>query len=377
MKLCTNYVPSRAKSEEKLDINSNLPTPNGFDSRGALIPMKVKAVPDEFIHIYVNQAHWLTTFLEFIVSKGSASNIIYTTLLELYLRTETILPVQGADNNANRNMEQDRKMRLKKVYDLLTSPQSKFEDDHALALCKMHQFRDGLLYLYEKMTLYHEIVQYYMDNNEYGNIIKACKKYGDKEPNLWVEALSYFAGRNEDRPKEIIEVLTSIDRDNLLPPLLVIQILSQKSTATLSLIKDYITKRLHTENQMIAEDSKQIKNYREETKKMRTEIQELKTSAKIFQLNKCTYCGAALDLPAVHFLCMHSFHQRCLGENESECPSCAPQNKKILEIKRSLEENVGQHDQFFKQLEGSPDGFNTVAEYFGRGIFNNKKQTLL
>lgn len=98
---------------------------------------------------------------------------------------------------------------------------------------------------------------------------------------------------------------------------------------------------------------------------MRNEIYELKTrsiffsfknnkiffdSAKIFQLNKCTYCSNLLDLPAIHFLCMHSFHQRCLGENENECPVCTPQNRKILEIKRSLEENAGQHDQFFKQV---------------------------
>jgi len=106
---------------------------------------------------------------------------------------------------------------------------------------------------------------------------------------------------------------------------------------------------------------------------MRNEIHELKTtylafalndlsSAKIFQLNKCTYCTSPLDLPAVHFLCMHSFHQRCLGENEQECPGtkiskdllihsvCAPQNKKIFEIKRALEDNIGQHDQFFKQV---------------------------
>jgi hypothetical protein len=27
------------------------------------------------------------------------------------------------------------------------------------------------------------------------------------------------------------------------------------------------------------------------------------------------------------------------------------------------------HDKFMKQLEDSPDGFKTVAEYFGRGIF--------
>jgi len=43
---------------------------------------------------------------------------------------------------------------------------------------------------------------------------------------------------------------------------------------------------------------------------MRNDIHELKTSAKIFQLMKCTLCSQALDLPAFHFLCMHSFHQR-------------------------------------------------------------------
>jgi len=81
-----------------------------------------------------------------------------------------------------------------------------------------------------------------------------------------------------------------------------------------------------------------------------------------------------LDLPAVHFLCMHSFHQRCLGENESECPVCAPTNKKIIEYKRSLAEGVGEHDKFFKQLEGSQDGFSIVADYFGRGLFTQQQQ---
>ena len=60
---------------------------------------------------------------------------------------------------------------------------------------------------------------------------------------------------------------------------------------------------------------------------------------------------------------------RCLGENERECPGCAQSNRKIFEIKRSLEDNAGQHDQFFKHLEHSADGFSTIAEYFGRGMF--------
>lgn len=88
-------------------------------------------------------------------------------------------------------------------------------------------------------------------------------------------------------------------------------------------------------------------------------------------VNKCSCCSGPLDLPAVHFLCKHSFHLRCLGDNENECPVCAPQIKKVTEMKRSLEENIGHHDQFFKQLDASYDGFSTVAEFFGRGIFSN------
>jgi len=124
------------------------------------------------------------------------------------------------------------------------------------------------------------------------------------------------------------------------------------------------------ENQTIQEDLRLIRTYSDETEKMRNEINELRTNAKIISQLKCTVCQSQLDLPAVHFLCNHSFHQRCLGDNERECPVCAPMNRKILEIKKSLAENAGQHDQFFKQLENASDGFSIVSEYFGRGIFN-------
>jgi vacuolar protein sorting-associated protein 11 len=92
--------------------------------------------------------------------------------------------------------------------------------------------------------------------------------------------------------------------------------------------------------------------------------------ARTFQLMKCSACSNPLDLPATHFLCMHSFHQRCLGDNERECPLCAPANRTILEIKRSQEANAARHDQFFRQLEAADDGFAVVADYFGRNVFN-------
>ena len=73
----------------------------------------------------------------------------------------------------------------------------------------------------------------------------------------------------------------------------------------------------------------------------------------LVRLSKCTACTFTLDLPAVHFICMHSFHQRCLGDNEKECPECAFEYRSVLEMKRNLEQNSKNQDQFFKQVKNS------------------------
>ena len=43
-------------------------------------------------------------------------------------------------------------------------------------------------------------------------IIDACKKYGTADRNLWVQALSYFAGKEDDCKAQISEVLAHIDK---------------------------------------------------------------------------------------------------------------------------------------------------------------------
>ena len=76
------------------------------------------------------------------------------------------------------------------------------------------------------------------------------------------------------------KVLHYIDRFNLLPPLLVIQILARKvssssgcghapetmfngdsfqPTATLAIVKDYIVRRLEHENQLISEEQRHVR----------------------------------------------------------------------------------------------------------------------
>ncbi|GAB4834139.1 Vacuolar protein sorting-associated protein 11, partial [Ancistrocladus abbreviatus] len=97
---------------------------------------------------------------------------------------------------------------------------------------------------------------------------------------------------------------------------------------------------------------------------MRKEIEDLRTNARILQLSKCTVCTFILDLPAVHFTCMHSFHQCCLGDNKKDCTECAPEYRFVLEMKKSLEQNPKDQEWFFQQVKNSKGGFSVIAEYF-------------
>lgn len=48
-------------------------------------------------------------------------------------------------------------------------------------------------------------------------------------------------------------------------------------------------------------------------------------SVQIFQMNKCSACDTSLQLPAIHFLCKHSYHAHCLesySEKANYCPAC-------------------------------------------------------
>lgn len=90
----------------------------------------------------------------------------------------------------------------------------------------------------------------------------------------------------------------------------------------------------------------------------------------MFQSRRCMSCGGSLDLPTVHFLCKHSFHQRCLDrvDEDAECPVCKPQNATIKAIRKRQVESADQHDLFKNELQRSKDRFALISEFFGRGV---------
>lgn len=153
-------------------------------------------------------------------------------------------------------------------------------------------------------------MHYHMQHEQYRQVIAVCERHGEQEPSLWEQALSYFARKEEDCKEYVAAVLRHIENKSLMPPLLgrcedrlrqlglciaaaaaaaaarfilfswpsisVVQTLAHNSTATLSIIRDYLVQKLQKQSQQIAQDELRVRRYREETTRIRQEIQELK-----------------------------------------------------------------------------------------------------
>lgn len=324
----------------------------------------VASNPEDFIYLFINNPEGMVEFLEHIVNGlPKVTSSVYNTLIEYYLYALNLT----TDLEKKRDKE-------KKVMGVLRSDRANYDSDQALVLCQLNHFQEGLLFLYQKAELYDQILKYHFQSGNHDAGVAACRRFGTQNPQLWVTALQHVASSGGETPQHHFrEVLDNIEKHRLLSPLLVVSTLSSCPTATLGVVRDYLMRTLETEEGAMAEDKKMIEQYRTDTARIRGKIDELNSSVTIFQSTKCSACNHPLELPTVHFLCQHGYHQHCFqsfSESDKECPACHQENKKILDIIKSQEAGRNQHDQFHAQLEKAEDGFSIVAEYFGRGMFS-------
>lgn len=249
--------------------------------------------PMDFINSFVHSPQSLMDFLEKYVSRvrdSPAQTEINNTLLELYLSNSLSFPSISRENvgddlkfkvNNSKEVanaeskdvkkENDRQERFRKGLSLLKSAWTSeiehpmYDVDLAIILCEMNSFKDGLLFLYEKMKLYKEVIACYMQARDHQGLIACCKKLGDStqggDPSLWGDLLKYFGELGEDCSKEVKEVLIYIERDDVLPPIVILQSLSKNPCLTISVVKDYIARKLEQESKLIEDDRKFIEKY--------------------------------------------------------------------------------------------------------------------
>jgi len=326
-----------------------------------------RSKPEDFIHIFVSRPTWLCLFLERVIERvENVSSINYDTLLELYLR--------GPDSpeDAKKETEEEKAARKQKVQTLLNQSKSspRYDRHHALVLCQRYNFDEGVRILLSSLGMYQVILQNLMEKHDDNGVMQTCRDHSNEDKTMWVQALTFFASQEHPNEELIQTVLNNISANNLMSPLMVLQVLSQNPSLQLATVKQYITECLERENQIMLQCQREIELCQRETKGLKEEIERLDNDPKVFQSSKCSLCQTALSLPTVHFLCGHSFHQRCVGGNEHECPTCATKNKQIAEAKRNLEESARKHDAFIKSLNSENDGFTVIAEYCGRSIFS-------
>lgn len=125
-------------------------------------------------------------------------------------------------------------------------------------------------------------------------------------------------------------------------PIEVVRVLSEGGIAGLAVVSEYLKRQLTREKEEIdsvhslsflpfynslspfypqmlglilsfRQDLALITSYRSESTKKRAEMRELAdpSQPRVFQVTRCAACGGTLETPMVHFMCRHSYHQRC------------------------------------------------------------------
>lgn len=154
-----------------------------------------------------------------------------------------LLDIQLALRHANRSLPTGPVDWDDKIKTFLQSPFVRFDLENALFLCRQHQFRQGELIIYERLGLYSDCLQYYMEINDFDKMMSLCRDYGKQDHGLWKLAFEYCSRscRDHTLPDErSIKVLGEIESRKLMTHSEIIQMLAQNEFITLGMIRPFL-----------------------------------------------------------------------------------------------------------------------------------------
>lgn len=299
---------------------------------------------------------------------------VWNTLLELYL---TLASSAEGTSSARGDALRDKALRLLRAAERLP-----YDPTHALILCATRAFTPGLVLLWERLGMHEDVLRFWMEQDRRAvpgadaEVMRCLTRYGDAAPQLYKLALRFFTEEPEimaRHTQDLGEVLSAIEERAIMPPLGVVQVLSRNDVASVGLVKDWLLARIRTAREEVHTDEQLTASYRLETATKLKQVQELSDPdhPRLFHATQCSQCSGHLDLPSIHFMCNHSFHQRCLGDHDTECPLCVRAHGVIQEIRRDNERLADQHDLFLADVKES--GFRAVAAAFSRGVLNRPR----
>jgi len=177
---------------------------------------------------------------------------VWNTLLELYL-----------SQRALQSEEADSSILLQQKAMAILERDSIFHYDpmHALIVCTTRDFTSGLVLLWEKMGMYEDILRFWMEKENSGElhddsitqnqpshqVLSHLDKYGPAHPHLYTLVLRFLTSTPallSRHTPDVMRILGRIDQDKIIPPLGVIQILSRNGVASVGLVKEWLMTRI-------------------------------------------------------------------------------------------------------------------------------------
>lgn len=299
------------------------------------------------------------------------------TLFEMYLSISKKNPEEGAATEW-----------CNKAAQLVDQYSDLLDKSKLLLISHIYGFKEGEL-ISQKQSGYEEsIFRSAQLNGDVDKCFEIVKNHGDQKPELYKLLLRFIVSKeevfNKVGDKQFRFIINKLKDLKLASPLEIVQVLSSTEFTTIGLIRDYLIDIIDTSYQEINNNEKLVELYEKESIKNSHKITELKTKPFIMQNNKCTACNLKLDFPVVHFKCKHSFHQRCLNDDNylsdvqlldgSHRPICSVCINDIDLIQTLRDEQLKSKDEidlFELQLQEAPDKFKVISNYLGKGIMEN------
>ncbi|OHT09004.1 hypothetical protein TRFO_22245 [Tritrichomonas foetus] len=296
---------------------------------------KLKMNPDDIMRVFLNFPNELFQFLKEYVERNRTANtldlvskIVWTTIIELSVS-------MGYEEEATNYFQMAN---------------GNFDSEQLLLIFKAEKCRYGLMLLYEHLKYYQEIIRL----ATYDEITMFCEKFGEFDENIYRLGLVKLALR-KDR-NNLAKLVQLIADKNALPLLAVQQILRKYNFVTFGILKPLAKRTFADRQKHILELQAKYNEIEADVSNEEDQTNALTYDHFIAKQTRCSGCHQAIDLPAKHFLCGHSFHLRCLGDDLTKCAVCKEMQEKIVLTK------VESFKTSSKYLEMNSSGSNNLYQ---------------
>ena len=236
-----------------------------------------ECLPDHFIHCFVDYPLQLKNFLrEMVKLREEHDSSFWNTYLELFLRRDLVEQAlkESLGDECTEEMIED--VYSKEALEILMNPRYEYDDDQALILVQMYDFKEGKLFLYKKLQMHAMLLKYYMELGDTEKVIDVCKQFGHQDESLWIQLLTFYAEMDDINIPQLLEVLQYINDTKEVPPLMVLQILSRNKQLNLQVIRSFVVQCIREKQELTEKDENEVYELQTSIESMQKEVASVK-----------------------------------------------------------------------------------------------------